>query len=81
MAMKLQYSALTRRVLLLGSVALTLSAAAPTWAQELEKVSVRLDWLPGADHAALYLAKERGYYKDGGLDVEILPGQGSTSTI
>jgi NitT/TauT family transport system substrate-binding protein len=58
-----------------------ISGAPKLSAQSLEKVSVRLDWLPGADHSALFLAKERGYYKDQGLDVEILPGQGSVTTL
>ncbi len=60
---------------------LAISGASTLNAEPLEKVSVRLDWLPGADHTALFLAKERGYYKDQGLDVEILPGQGSVTTL
>jgi NitT/TauT family transport system substrate-binding protein len=50
-------------------------------AAPLEKVSVRLDWLPGADHAALFLAKQKGFYEEQGLDVEILSGQGSVPTL
>ena len=36
----------------------------PAQAADLEKVTVRLDWLPGADHSALYVALQKGYYKD-----------------
>jgi NitT/TauT family transport system substrate-binding protein len=50
-------------------------------AAPLEKVSVRLDWLPGADHSALFLAKQKGFYEEQGLDVEILSGQGSVPTL
>jgi NitT/TauT family transport system substrate-binding protein len=46
-----------------------------------EKVSVRLDWLPGAYHAALFVAKDKGYYAEQGLDVQINNGQGSISTL
>ena len=47
----------------------------------LEKISVRLDWLAGAYHAPLFVALERGYYKEAGLDVQISNGQGSISTL
>ena len=35
------------------------------------KISVALDWLPYAMHSGLYLAKERGYFTEEGLDVDI----------
>lgn len=35
------------------------------------KISVALDWLPYAMHAGLYVAKERGYFANEGLDVDI----------
>lgn len=43
-------------------------AAAPT------KVQIRLQWYPTAQFAGMYLAKAKGYYKERGLDVELLPG-------
>jgi NitT/TauT family transport system substrate-binding protein len=77
-----RYGQVTRRVALGVFVGALAVANAPALrAQSLEKVSIRLDWLPGADHSALFLAKERGYYKDQGLDVEILAGQGSVTTL
>lgn len=36
----------------------------------LTKISLVLDWLPSSYHAPLFLAKERGYFKEEGLDVE-----------
>ena len=43
---------------------------------ELQKVSVVLDWTPNTNHTGLYVAKEKGYFKEQGLDVEIiLPGE------
>lgn len=50
-------------------------------AQNLEKVSVRLDFLAAGYHAAMFLANERGYYKEQGLDVDIQDGKGSLVTI
>lgn len=35
------------------------------------KISLALDWFPYAMHAGLYTAKERGYFTDEGLDVDI----------
>ncbi|HLI51284.1 MAG TPA: ABC transporter substrate-binding protein [Thermomicrobiaceae bacterium] len=34
-------------------------------------VSVALDWYPNSDHAGLYLAQSRGYFKDQGLSVKL----------
>lgn len=44
----------------------------------LRKVSLRLDWLWGSEHAPYFVAAEKGYFEDEGLDVEILEGEGST---
>ncbi len=68
----------------LASVVLTMMLAATPWtvfAQAKEKVTVRLDWLAGAYHAPLFVAKEKGYYDELGLDVQISNGQGSISTL
>ena len=46
----------------------------------LTEVTCRLDWAPGAEHSFLYLAKEKGYFKDVGLDVHIQAGDGSTTS-
>jgi len=41
-------------------------------------VKVMLDWTPNTNHAGMYLAEARGYYRKAGLDVTFLqPGQGS----
>lgn len=47
--------------------------------EQLTKVSVALDWFPWSNHAGLYVARERGYFAEEGLDVEIFtPGDPST---
>ena len=54
------------------------SSATPT-AEPLIKVSVALDWFPWSNHSGLFIAKERGYFAEQGLDVEIFtPGDPST---
>jgi NitT/TauT family transport system substrate-binding protein len=45
--------------------------------QTSKKVSFLLDYLPGAVHLGFYAAQANGYYKDAGLDVELVPGRGS----
>jgi PAS domain S-box-containing protein len=39
--------------------------------KELQKVSLQLKWLHEFQFAGYYIAKEKGYYKEVGLDVEI----------
>lgn len=58
-----------------------LGAALLNPAMALETLSVRLDWLAGAYHAPIFVAKERGFFEAQGLDVEIGNGQGSISTL
>lgn len=44
--------------------------------KELKKVSVVLDWTPNTNHTGLYVAKEKGYFEEQGLDVDIImPGE------
>jgi NitT/TauT family transport system substrate-binding protein len=40
----------------------------------LTAVKLQTDWYPQAEHGGFYDAQIRGYYKDEGLDVTILPG-------
>jgi ABC-type nitrate/sulfonate/bicarbonate transport system substrate-binding protein len=44
-----------------------------TNAADLKPVKVALDWTPNTNHVGLYVAKAKGYFKDAGLDVTILP--------
>jgi len=45
-------------------------AAAPARAQE--PLTVMLDWFLNPDHAPLVIARERGYFADAGLEVELI---------
>ncbi|WP_034622561.1 ABC transporter substrate-binding protein [Cellulomonas sp. URHE0023] len=46
--------------------------------QDRRPVSVILDWTPNTNHSGLYIAQERGYFSDAGLDVTIVqPGDTS----
>lgn len=49
--------------------------------KELKEVSLRLDWLLGAEHTAYYVAQEKGFFADAGLKVNIREGEGSGVTV
>jgi NitT/TauT family transport system substrate-binding protein len=40
----------------------------------LTKVTLQADWYPQPEHGGFYTALVKGYYKDAGLDLTILPG-------
>lgn len=45
-----------------------------------QKVTFRLNWVIAGNHAPFYLAQEKGYWKQCGLDVAIAAGKGSGDT-
>jgi len=51
-----------------AALAVALTTTAPVFAAE--KLTVLLDWFINPDHGPLYVAQERGYFKDAGLEVE-----------
>lgn len=65
---------LTRRqALLLALAGLPLAGAATrAWAAG-QKITVALDWTVNTNHIGLFVARDKGFYRDAGLDVEILP--------
>lgn len=38
----------------------------------LQKLTIALDWLPNPDHAPLIIAKQQGFFKEQGLEVELI---------
>lgn len=48
-----------------------------------DKITVVLDWTPNTNHTGMYVALEKGYYKDLGLDVEIIqpPEDGAMALV
>ncbi len=41
---------------------------------EMQKATVQLKWVPQAQFAGIYVAAEKGFYKDEGIDIKIVPG-------
>src|SRR5215467_9190175 len=71
------------RLVRLGFMALMFAVvgAAQAFAQAPAKVKIRLDWKGGAQHAPFYFGKQKGFYKDEGLDLDVISGSGSSDTI
>ncbi|MGN1098130.1 MAG: ABC transporter substrate-binding protein [Clostridia bacterium] len=51
--------------------------------EELRKVTFVLDWTPNTNHAGLYVADALGYYKDAGIELEIVqpPEDGAEALV
>jgi NitT/TauT family transport system substrate-binding protein len=43
-------------------------------AAPVEKIRFKTDWFPQAEHGGFYQAAAKGFYKNAGLEVEIVPG-------
>ena len=74
---------LCREMLRAVALALTVSlvASAPASAQTPEKkdIKVMMDWIIQGTHAPFFVAREKGYYKDAGLNAQIDAGKGATN--
>lgn len=51
--------------------------------EKLEKITMVLDWTPNTNHTGLYVAQEKGYFEEAGLDVSIIqpPDNGATDLV
>ncbi len=59
---------------LLGLVSVSAMLVAGTALAEDNKVTLQLKWVPQAQFAGYFVAKDKGFYKDAGLDVTIKAG-------
>ncbi len=44
----------------------------PKEGSDLKKVTLALDWTPNTNHTGIFVAKDKGYFKDLGIDLEIV---------
>lgn len=58
-----------------------LLAAAVLPARAADGVKLSLNFLPYGLHVGFYAARDKGFYREGGMEVEILKGEGSTDAV
>jgi NitT/TauT family transport system substrate-binding protein len=63
------------------TIALFALGAGPALGQGKEKIVLLLNWYTYSEHAPFYLGKERGYFDQEGLDLDIQEGRGSGITV
>jgi putative hydroxymethylpyrimidine transport system substrate-binding protein len=61
-----------RRLIAAATLAAALVTCLPALAQAPAKLTVLLDWFVNPDHAPLFVAQEKGYFRDAGLEVELV---------
>ena len=66
------------RTLLLGLLTAAI-AVSTAWAQD--KATFALNWIPSGNHFGVFAAKERGFFRDADVDVDIQRGYGSGDTL
>ena len=51
--------------------------------KKLQKITMVLDWTPNTNHTGIYVAQEKGYFKEAGLDVSVIqpPDNGATDLV
>src|SRR2546430_10739803 len=64
---------------LLAAIAAIAALDATARAQTLDKFQFRLNWTLYGEHAPFFLALDKGFYREEGLEVEIQEGSGSTT--
>ncbi|VWX57770.1 Myristoyl transferase [Burkholderiales bacterium 8X] len=63
------------------AAATVFAIATPGIAAAAEKLSVRLDLYPWGIHAAMHLAKQKKWFDEAGLDVDVQDGTGTIATL
>src|SRR5260221_10097546 len=56
------------------ALAFVLIASLHAAEKPLAKITVQLDWVAEPEHGGLYQAQARGFFRDEGLDVLLIPG-------
>jgi NitT/TauT family transport system substrate-binding protein len=67
-------------LMVLVLIGLAVALGTPS-AQQPQKVVFALNWFPVGDHAAYWVALEKGYYRQRGLDVDMQNSKGSGDSI
>src|ERR1700751_3570916 len=74
-------TAMLKRLALLAAVLAYAAGTGNAAAQAKDKVTLMLNWYTYSEHAPFYLGKERGYFDQEGIDLDIQEGRGSGVTV
>lgn len=69
------------RIFVLPVLALVLASAGAAQAQQRERVQFRFNWIVNGQHAPFFLAQEKGYWLEEGLDVKLNEGKGTQISL
>lgn len=77
-----------KRILFIAAVLLAISAFGWAWQRSddektskgMEPISLALDWTPNTNHTGIYVAMQKGWYKDQGIDLKLLPYSDAASS-
>jgi NitT/TauT family transport system substrate-binding protein len=78
--MPIEYPGRCRLALLAAALALSAGCSRPAATETaaggpaLPVVRFKTDWYPQAEHGGFYQAVAKGYYREAGIDVDIVPG-------
>ncbi len=67
--------------LVIIGIVVALGSGTPSAQQPPQKIVFALNWFPVGDHAAYWVALEKGYYRQRGLDVDMQNSKGSGDSI
>lgn len=78
-----------KKIILLGAILLLIAFVFNKTSNRIvkkdsqkQKVTVLLDWFPNTNHTGIYVARDKGFFKEKNLDVTILqPGEGENNQI
>jgi len=66
---------IARRAVIASSACAAVSwLFAPAIVRAAAKATIRMKWLPQGSFAGYYVALEKGFYRDEGIDLDIVPG-------
>lgn len=68
-------------IILVGSIGLSACAQQPAAEEGPIPIEFRLNWTLYGEHAPFFLGVDKGFYMEEGLDVSIVEGSGSATTV
>src|SRR5688500_11441029 len=73
------FSQVLRRWALTPAAVLAIAMLSSPASAQRKDVKMMLDWVMQGTHAPFFVAQEKGYYKEGGLNVTVEAGKGATN--